>query len=173
MKKLLLSIVFGAAISLSSYAGVLQGSVVTPGGAFAASTTNVFLLSTNRLNVYQIQISSAATGIASFYDSDNTNAPFFGICYTNDTWWTRTSYPSNYPTSFVGQNGITNWATNVVQWTYYVTNSPNTNYLPAVGGVGFTANIPAVFNVDWLLVRGLTLRTTTNLSYTILYNNGQ
>lgn len=172
MKKLLLSIVTALSLTLSSQAGVLQGSLVTPNGALSG-TTNVFQLTTNRVNVYQLMITSAATGVASFYDSDNTNAPQYGIFYTNDTWITRASYPSNYVTSYVGQNGYTNWFTNSVQWAYYVTNAANTNALSAIGGAGFTANVPLVMNVDWLCVRGLAVRTSTNFSYTILYNNGQ
>lgn len=175
MKKLFLSIAFGASIALAgfnSYAGVFAGTLTTPNGALSG-TTNVFQITTNRINVTQIMLSSAATGVAQFYNMDNTNAPFFGMYYTNAPYWTRLSYSTNQVTSFVGQNGITNWYTNNYQYFYNVTNSAGTNELSPLAALAFTANLPVVLNVDMLCERGLTLRTTTNVSYVIYYNSGQ
>jgi hypothetical protein len=175
MKKLFLGIAFGASIALASvnsFAGVFAGTITTPSGALSG-TTNVIQITTNRVNVTQIMLSSTATGVAQFYNQDNTNAPFFGMYYTNASYWTRLSYASNVVTSFVGQNGVTNWYTNAYQYFYNSTNAAGTNELAPMAALAFTANIPVVLNVDMLCERGLAIRTTTNVSYVIYYNSGQ
>lgn len=173
MKLKFFSLIAGVLLLASnSFAGVFAGTVTTPNGALSG-TTNVFQITTNRVNVTQIMLSSTATGVAQFYNSDNTNAPFFGMYYTNAPYWTRLHYPSNVVTSFVGQNGFTNWYTNAYEYYYFSTNGANTNELSPLAALAFTANIPAVINIDMLCERGLTLRTTTNVSYVIYYNSGQ
>lgn len=150
----------------------LNGSLTTPGGAVAAnSTTNVFLLSTNRANVHTILLSSTATGVATFYDSDNTNAPFFGINYTNNTYWTTASYPTNYVTTYIsGLTGTTNVFTNQGTFTYFVTNTANTNALNAAYGAAWGANIAfSANNLNLTFARGITIKTSTNVNYVIGY----
>lgn len=175
MKNKILSLCAGISFLIAganAFAGVFAGSITTPAGALAG-TTNVVLITTNRANVTQIMLSSTATGVAQFYNSDNTNAPFFGMFYTNAPYWNLNHYPSNVVTSFIGQNGITNWYTNAYEYYYFVTNVANTNELQPLAALAFAANIPVVINVDMLCERGLTIRTTTNVNYTIYYNSGR
>lgn len=173
MKKLLL-LCLSSVCLLSSKAQIadvyLTGSVTTPAGALSG-TTNVVLLTTNRAQVHSIQLLSTAAGTATFYDSDNTNAPFFGICYTNDTYWTRASYATNYVTTYVSPlTGTTNVFTNAGTWTYFVTNAANTNYLNAAFGSAWAANIPfTANNLNLMFSRGVTMRTSTNVSWIIGY----
>src|SRR5882757_7781416 len=120
MKKLILISALCFSMTLASKAGVFAGTLTTPNGALSG-TTNVFQITTNRANVYQVMLSSTATGVAQLYDSDITNAPQFGMFYTNSSWITRGNYATNQVTSFIGQNGITNWYTNSYQYFYAIT----------------------------------------------------
>lgn len=173
MKKLILTLSLGCfLVTSSASAGVFSGSLVTPNGALSG-TTNVFQITTNRINITQVMITSAAGGLAQLYNMDNTNAPFFGMFYTNAPYYTRLNYSTNIATSFVGQNGYTNWYTNNYQYYYNSTNVANTNELTPMASFAFVANIPVVMNADILCERGLTIRTTTNLTYVIYYNSGQ
>lgn len=175
IKKFTLSLVTGCSLllsGLSSEAAVLSGTITTPAGALTG-TTNVVLITTNRVNVYQIQLSSSANGIISFYDCDTTNGPSFGLFYTNQSWVTRASFASNVVTSFVGQNGVTNWFTNSVQFSQFVTNANGTNAFNPLVAAAFGANLPTVLNVDALFERGITVNTSTNVNYVIYYNSGQ
>ena len=173
MKKFILSLTLGVLSVVSAQAGIISGTLTTPGGIFQGAGTNVFLISTNRANIYQIQLSSTASGTFSIFDADNTNAPFLGIYYTNAPYISRASFNTNSVTSMVGQNGITNWYTNNYQWVYNVTNAANTNLLSPIAAAAFGANIPVVLTVDALCARGIVINTTTNVNYIILYNNGQ
>lgn len=172
MKKLILIAIAGLLTVSASQAGVLSGTLTTPNGALSG-TTNVFLITTNRANVKSVTFVSTATGLASMYDSDITNAPQFGMFYTNAPWVTRGSYLTNQPTSFVGQNGYTNWYTNSYIWVYNITNGANTNELAPLGSFAFVANIPTTIPVDMLFERGIAIRTSTNVTYVINYNSGQ
>lgn len=173
MKKLLLSIGL-ASICLASKAQVidtyLSGSLVTPNGALAG-TTNVFLLTTNRAQVHSIQLLSAASGTALFYDSDNTNAPFFGLAYTNAPYVSFSVYPTNYVSSNYSTLTLTtNWFTNVGVYTLAVTNIANTNYLNPAYGVAWTANVAQnIQGLNLVFARGITMRTGTNVNYIIGY----
>lgn len=175
MKKLFITIGLVCFVGLTSKGQaaidqVLAGTLTTPGGALSG-TTNVFQITTNRATVHRIQLSSSATGIIQMYDSDNTNAPFFGMFTTNDTYWTRSSYPTNYVTTYIsGLTGTTNVMTNSGVWTYFVTNAPNTNQMNASYAAPFTANIAFLDqNLNMTFARGITIRTTTNVNYSIWY----
>jgi hypothetical protein len=175
MKKLILSftLAIGFAVSLEAQSPIdqyLSGTLTTPAGVSNALTWT-FLLTTNRAIVHTLQLSSTATGIAQLYDSDNTNAPFLGVNYTNDTYWTRASYPTNYVTTYVSAlTGTTNVFTNQGTFTYFVTNAANTNALSPAYASPFTANIAVnITGLNLTFARGICFRTTTNVNYAIGY----
>lgn len=174
MKKLILSFVLSAVCVVSVEAQIadvyLTGSITTPAGALSG-TTNVVQITTNRAQVHSIQLVSAAAGSATFYDSDNTNAPFFGIFGTNDIYWTRASSNINYVTTNIsGLTGTTNIWTNVGVFTYFVTNAANTNALNPAFGSAWAAAVPFTMNnLSLMFSRGITMRTSTNVSWIIGY----
>jgi|ERR1041385_490119 hypothetical protein len=138
------------------------------------ATNGVVLVSTNRASVYQVEVTSTASGLLSFYDANQITVPIYGTNYTNAVYTTRTSYPTNYVTSFVGYNGFTNWYTNAGIWTLVSTNAANTNALSPLFSVPVVANTLAVVNVDALFVRGITcLSTATNSGVVLSYRSGQ
>ena len=175
IKKLLLTLAVGLSIVCASKAQVpadqiLAGTLTTPAGV-SNNLTWIFSITTNRANVHAIQLSSAATGIVQFYDSNNTNAPFLGINYTNNTYWTQQSYTTNLVSTYISPlTGTTNVFTNSGVYTYYVTNSPGTNALPTKWAAAFTANVPSIQNgLNLTFANGITMRTTTNVNYSIWY----
>lgn len=175
MKKIFLSIGL-AVITFGLQAQIIDtyisGSLTTPGGALGANTTtNMFLLTTNRAQVHTIQLLSAASGSALFYDSDNTNAPFYGFEYTNAPYVSFTVYPTNYVTSNYSTLTLTtNFFTNAGVFTLASTNIANTNVLNPAYGIAWTANVAQnITGLNLVFSRGITMRTTTNINYIIGY----
>lgn len=174
MKKILL-ILSLASICLFSKAQIqdayLSGTATCPAGTLSSGGTNTFLITTNRALVHSVQVSSAATGVMQLWDADNTNAPFYGVNYTNNTYWTRASYATNLVATYISPlTGTTNVFTNSGIFTYFVTNSPGTNPLPTAFASAFTANIGNVSSgLNLVFARGIVLTTTTNVNYSIGY----
>lgn len=141
------------------------------------TTTNggVYILSTNRASVYQIEVTAGNAALLNFYDCDTLTQPVFGTNYTNAAYVSRTTYATNLVTSFVGYNGYTNWYTNLGVFTINVTNAIATNHLPLLFSAVVAANTYAVYNVDALFVRGIALEvpTGTNISVVVNYRSGQ
>ncbi len=154
------SLAVAALVALSTLAA--QADILTQ--------TSSGLATTNRASVYQIEVTSTDTATVKFFDSDSTAAPYYGTNYVNAAYVTRTTYPTNYVTSFVGYNGVTNWATNSGLWTISTTNAANTNALtPKIAAV-VAGNTYVIQNVDALFVRGIyVLSTSTNTSVVISY----
>ena len=173
IKNLFLSIGFASAIAFSSDAQFadtyLAGTATCPSGALSGGGTNVFILTTNRAIVHSIQLSSTVTGIANFYDCDITNPPIYGVNYTNNTYWTRASYPTNLVTTYISPlTGTTNIFTNSGTFTYFVTNAPNTNNLPIQYSAPFAANLPYFqTGLNLVFARGIVMTTGTNVNYAI------
>ena len=150
------SIVAGVSLAVSAFAAGGTGFTGAP-----AATAQVVTLTagvpvtilTNNVTVQSVQILTAATSaVVSFYDCATTNAPYGGTNYVNtNTWYSTASYATNYATSFIGYNGVTNSYTNVGQWTYFVTNTGVTNLLvpqgafAAVSGAITTVANPMAF----------------------------
>lgn len=134
--------------------------------------TSSGLATTNRASVYQVTLTSSDNTTVKLFDSDSTAAPYYGTNYVNAAYTTRTTYPTNYVTSFVGYNGVTNWSTNAGIWTLTITNAANTNALtPKVVAV-CAGNTYVVQDVDALFVRGIyVLSTSTNSSVVISYRS--
>lgn len=163
MKKILLSIVAIIGFNVAINADVLSTNV-TSGG--------MHLLTTSRANVANVTISSDKNVTVYLYDADSLDAPYYGTNYVTGAYPTRTSYATNYVTSFVGQNGYTNWYTNAGLWTITTTNAAATN---ALASQAFTigANTAVAYDVNLLFVNGITMRTTTNATIVLNYNSGR
>lgn len=170
MKNLLLIglAVFG--IALQSDAAVLSGTILDN-----RAMANTIIMSTNRASVYQIEITATANTKVDFYDMDATNAPYWGTNYVNSAYATRVTYSTNLVTSFVGNNGYTNWYTNVGVYTLTVTNAANTNALSPMFSAVVAGNTYAVYNVDALFVRGVVAVATagTNVNLVVYYRGAQ
>lgn len=161
MKKLLLALIV-AGIAVASNAAIFSTNV-TDGG--------IHLLSTNRMNIQSVTISSDQNVMLSLYDSDTLTAPYFGTNYVTEAYPTRIQYATNRVTSFVGQNGITNWYTNAGLWSVTITNAAATNILSSVDFV-IGANTAVTYDANILLINGCVMRVNTNASVVILYNTG-
>jgi len=137
-------------------------------------SNGVFLLSTNRASVYSVELTAAANAQVWLFDSDSLAAPFYGTNYTNDVFTNRVTYPTNYVTSFVGYNGVTNWYTNSGQWTLSVSNRANTNQLSPLFSAVVAGATYAVYNTDALFARGVAVAVTgTNVGIVVNYRPAQ
>lgn len=158
--------------------GLLAASTYIAGAATLATNlaaSGVYLLSTNRASVYSVEITSQSPTMLSFYDCDFVGAPIYGTNTTNGAWVSRNTYATNYVSSFVGYNGYTNWYTNAGVWTLTTTNSATTNQLPVMFSAVTAGNTYAVYNVDALFARGITVlgNPCTNVSVVINYRSAQ
>lgn len=147
--------------SAAQYATNLVGTV--------AGGNNGFLLLTNRASVYSVELSSQYPAFVRLYDANTLAAPYYGTNYVNSAYTGVSSYPTNYVTSFVGQNGVTNWYTNTGIYTYTATVAANTNQLPAGASFVIAPNTYAIYNTDALFVKGIVAYTDTNVTMVINY----
>jgi len=137
------------------------------------SANGTYLLSTTRASVYSVEVTSSGTALLNFYDCSSLAVPFYGTNYTNDVYTNRVTYPTNYVYSFVGNNGFTNWYTNVGVWTLSVSNRANTNHLPAMFSAVVAGGTYAVYNTDALFANGITVECTgTNVAVVVNYRSG-
>jgi hypothetical protein len=166
MNKIKTSILIGilASMAFVSNAAVLATNVTTGG---------TFLLSTNRASIYQVELTSTASCRVDLFDSDSLADPYFGTNYVSGAFPYRTTYSTNYVTTYIGSNGFTNTVTNVGLWTLTLTNAANTNALPTLGSFVVGANTYAVYNVDELHARGVTFRSSTNVNLVLSYRTAQ
>lgn len=157
-------------------AALIFASTVSHAAVFSTNIANpgTFLLFTNRASVYNIEITCTANALVNFYDCDSLAAPFFGTNYTNASYVSRTTYSTNYVTSFVGYNGFTNWYTNAGVWTLTSTNAANTNALTPAFSVSSAANTYTTVNTDAVFARGVSVVVTgTNVSLVVNYRSAQ
>jgi hypothetical protein len=164
MKKLLLTFVTLAAFAFQTQAETFATNILSGG---------TYILSTNRASIYQVELTSANACLVNFYDSDSLAAPFFGTNYVAGAFVSRTTFPTNIVSSYVGSNGFTNWYTNAGVFSLNVTNTQSTNQLPLMGAFVVAAGTYAVYNTDQLHVRGVTITTTTNVSIVVNYRKAQ
>jgi len=170
MKKLLL---LGSLVLLGAqaYGAVFSTNIVSSHAQRLLG--NVYLLNTNRANIYSVQLSSSYPGSISFYDVRSLASPYYGTNKASTTSYvSKTTYATNYVTSYVGSNGFTNWYTNAGFWTLSITNTGFTNSVPT-SVFAYDANAISTYNVDLLHVNGISVQTDTNVSLIINYNSGQ
>lgn len=165
MKKLLLTIGLCAAATFSTFAQFPIATNTTLGG--------VHLLSTNRASIYSIELTSDKSVTVSLFDQDTLDAPYYGTNSVNAAYTISLRYPTNYVTSYIGQNGITNWYTNAGIYTYSSPVAANTNALTPGGVFVVGAGTYAVYNTDLLFTRGIVMVSTTNVSAVVNYRSGQ
>lgn len=164
MKKILLSLCLALAAFTSVNAAIIS---------VTGTTNGFYLISTNRASVYSVELTGTYPGVVTLYDCDSVAAPFFGTNYTNAAYTTRTTYATNYVTSFVSLQGYTNWYTNAGVWTLSSTTAANTNALPAMASFVVAGGTYAVYTTDALFSRGICATITTNISMIINYRTAQ
>lgn len=130
------------------------------------------LLTTNRASIYAISLTSDKAVNVEFFNIGTLAAPYYGTNRVNSAFVSRTTYPTNFVSSYVGQTGFTNWYTNAGSWTLLVTNAAATNALSPGFAAPVGANTYATYPVDLLFERGIVVRATTNVSVDILYRSG-
>lgn len=161
---------------LALLAGLAFCSIVTVNAdelTLTTTTNSVYLITTNRANVYQVDISSDKQVSFQLFDCDSLADPYFGTNYVNAAYVYRISYPSNIATSFVGNNGYTNWYTNSVMYMAKLTNSASTNALTPLISGSCAANGHVTYNVDALFIRGISAAVTTNAAIVLEYRSSQ
>lgn len=163
MKKLLASLFAIAFVSLTAQAAVFTTNIVV-------GTPTAYLLSTNGMDVYNIQIVSDKATTVELFDSISAAAPFSVTNSTNAAYVTRQSIATNYVTTYVNNTGYTNWYTNSGRWTYTVTNGPSTNALTPLRVIATSANVATSLDVNDSFIRGVGVRSTTNVTLILYYN---
>ena len=140
------------ALSLGFLSAFADGSftVTPPSGA-------PVLVTPNRVTITSMQLLSTNTQIVRLFDANDTNPPGYGTNGVTAAYATRTSYPTNYVTFYIGNNGYTNWYTNAGLWTVTVTNAAATNALSPMLSAGVAANGTTTIAADALFVNGVVL----------------
>jgi hypothetical protein len=154
-------------------------SFTTTSNTINAGLTNFFLLFTNQVEIYKIQLATtvASGATVTFYDTPNTNAPTatggnYGPYYVLGAGPAIASYTTNIVSSYVGYNGVTNWYTNSGQFTYTVTNGITTNASAPVGSFFAINNAIGNYGVNILCQQGLAITTSSNVSMILYYRSG-
>lgn len=162
-----------------SIIGLLASVVISNGQQLIPWTTNIangtcVLVTTNRLNIRQVQISAAQDSVKfEIFNNDSLATPKFGTNYTLSSYVSKNSYSTNIWSSFIDSGGVTNYYTNSGIFTYSVTNAASTNVL-SPSFVGYAQpNTVISFNTDILNEKGTVIRASTNCSVVLYYNLGQ
>lgn len=136
------------------------------------------LISTNRIKVYSIEVSSTNSFNYRFFDNDNTdNVPtasttgWWGTNFVSGAITTRTTYPTNYVVTFTNYNGYVNYKTNVGLWTLTTSVAQATNAASPLAVVATGGAETRVSYVNALFTRGVLLYSTGNGSITLYYSN--
>lgn len=165
IKKLLLSI--GLVVGFTCFNASGIDAMYSTNWNNGLHTGGAFTLISNDVIVTEIQLSSSTDPTTiRFFD----NAGTAGL--TNYQYGTNVSvgsYPTNIVTTYVSTTGITNTFTNVGIFTYYLTNAPGSNTLPAL----FTYSLPAstaspLIHVALPFSKGLSIYSTgSNITATV------
>lgn len=167
MKKLIKSLVIGVALcsAVCANAAVLATNLAASGGYSLLST---------RGSINSIQASSTSPMYLEFFDNNSISAAnSYGTnVQITSAYVTRSGYATNLVTSFVGNNGYTNWYTNAGYFTYNVTNAVGTNKAPVLFAIAAPANAPVNIPVDALFAKGLVVHgnPATNVFIVITYD---
>jgi len=154
-----------SAMSIASFAQSQLSTNVTLGG--------VHLLSATRVSVYSVELTSDKSVLVKFFDQNSLADPLYGTNYLTSAYTGVNSYATNYVTSFIGNNGLTNWFTNAGIFTYTATIAAATNNLPSSGSFVVGAGTYAIYNTDALFTRGVCFVSTTNVSVVVNYRSGK
>lgn len=155
----------------SSNAQNVLSRTITGGGS-------LYLLTTNRAKVYSIEVSTTNAYTFQFFDNDNTNnvplttaTGFWGTNFVNGAYISKSYYPTNIASSYVGVNGYTNWYTNSGMYALTTTNSAGTNAVAplAVVTTSGTAGETRVSYINALFTRGIVFYCTGNGAVTVYY----
>lgn len=168
MKKLLIRIAM-LAVGASAVAQQVYTTNITAGAG-------LHLISTNRMKVYSIEVSSTNAFNYRFYDTDNTTVTptssatgWWGTNFVSGQQISRTTYLTNIASSYVGYNGFTNWYTNAGLYTLTTTNAQATNAMSPSVAISTGGAETRVTYVDAIFTRGVAVQTSGNGSITIYY----
>ena len=163
MKKLL-TIIGLSAVLVSAYGAQIATNLAT-----TAVGGNAFLLLTNRASIYSVELTATVPALIRIFDANSLAAPGYGTNWVNAAYTAVNTYSTNYVTSFIGQNGLTNWYTNAGVYTYTSTTAANTNQLTPSASFAIAAGTYAVYNTDALNTKGIVVHSSTNSSIVINY----
>lgn len=145
MKKLFLTLVALAALSLAGRADVLQTNLASAG-------IHILLASPKVINSITLVASNAPTAILAY---DNSAA---ASTYTNAAYTNFTTFSSNVVTTYVTTTGVTNNLTNAVLYTAANAVAANTNALPVLASLAAGPNGSTVFGAYPIaLTKGLAI----------------
>lgn len=166
MKKLLLSLAM-VGLAVSTFAqGILTTNIT--GGA------GMFLLSTNRIRVYSIEVTTTNAYNFKFWDNDNTtqtsaSTGFWGTNFVSGAYVSRSSYPTTYVNSYINTQNFTNWYTNYGTWTATVTNAAATNAMSPLYQISTSGAETRLNYVDLIFTRGIVCLPSGNGTITLYY----
>ena len=180
-------IAVASAATLSASAGMSNGYTGQPAPQVLVvnySQTNqanpAVVVLTNNVTVQAISLvtSAGVPAVVNFYDSWNTNAPYFGTNYVNTNSFVSTggyatnyvsySYQTNYSSYGVLLN-YTNYYTNTGWWTYFITNNPTTNALAPQAALVAVSGSVASYNNPVSFQQGVAILASTNVTAIIYY----
>ena len=173
MKKLLVLIAMvGLSVGAMAQSAVLSTNIINGAG--------LHLISTNRLKVYSIEVSTTNAYNFRFWDNDNTvNTPtstgtgWWGTNFVSGSYISRSTYPTTYVNSYIGYNGFTNWYTNSGVWSVTTTNSQATNAVAPLFTIATSGAETRVNYVDAIFTRGMLVQSTGNGAITVYYRVDQ
>ncbi len=154
--KHILSLVFGLLLVASAQAQQFYSTNIATAGHVNVIATE------NRTGLLTLLATSAGT--VQFYDSGTTNQ-----FYTNNNYASVGSYTTNWTSLYTNYMGRiqTNYISGI--YTYTNTVAAATNLLPTLGLFSLQANVPLTVSVDWVNVKGLSAKTTTNTTIVAAY----
>jgi hypothetical protein len=155
MKKILFSLLF-AVLGLAVQAQSFYSTNITTAG-------HVNVLATGNRTALLTLLGTAA-GTVTFYDSATTNQ-----FITNGNYASVGAYTTNYTQLYTNTAGIIQTNLIVGLYTYTNTVAAATNIAPSLGVFALQANVPLTVSVDWLLIKGLSAKTTTNTTIVAAY----
>lgn len=170
MKKILLALAL-VGMAVSSFAqGILSTNISNGAG--------MHLLSTNRIRVYSIEVTTTNAYTFKFWDNDNTATSgttpgFWSTNFINAAYVTRGTYPTSYVNTYVGYNGYTNYTTNSGIWGYTTTNAASTNALAPMFQIATSGAETRVNYVDAVFTRGVLINASGNGTITLYYRQEQ
>lgn len=140
----------------------------------APAVGSTVVLSATGRKVYNITLVSPSATLANtvtFFDQSTLADPLYGTNYLSAAFTNRVSWATNYVTSYVGYNGVTNAWTNVGTWSvsYLVAASTNALTPAATYVVGPAGTVDS--SVDFMFTRGIVYRVTTNALINVYYRD--
>jgi len=170
MKKFLLLTLAGLLLASSA---VAQNTATLT----ISTAPGLFLIGTNRMKVYSIETTSTNAVSFRFWDNDNTNnvptaattSGWWGTNFVNGQNISRSTYSTNYVTSYVSTVNFTNWYTNAGIWSVTTTNAAATNAVVPLQAVNNGAAETRVTYADVLFTRGAIVHASGNGTITFYY----